>query len=734
MIFPLQSLPRLARASFHAATRVSQPASAVPKHLQPSYDHPALVSPPIPDFEYHDAGLRVDSCQELLEAASQVVTTTPIIGSELLGLQLLDLAPRQLDMLGRFVAERGVVFLRNQKGIDNVERLLDIGRHFSNTLHIHQTYPIAKDRPMVHVVSHDDHSPSMFDRVSTSVRWHSDVTYERQPPGLTFLLIQELPAQGGDTVWSSQYAAYDRLSKPMQDFLVGLTAIHSGVEQAQMAARTGLPLRRDPISTEHPVVRFVSLGLRRTHPVTGKKALFVNPMFTRSIVQLKEEESRHMLEYLYRHVAVGLDFQARFKWQPNSIAIWDNRCTMHTGIVDYQLGVERRHAYRITPQAEMPAALWTLSLRRMLSIPKLELPPDDYCWETLVKACIYMERILTISGRTDLDASIKQSPASVWEFILQHRTIKTALYKAMVDRQSGVVYAATERPCPAYHPVLFGTPQACFYEKVDRDLTPIVLQEDLEGLEIFDGKVPLFVDHLQNLESLRLDKVTDGIPDCVGNLRNLTDLDVIGNGSCISRFAFLARMVSLRHLFLSKCGLTEIPELASLVHLEYLGLDINQIQSIPPHLAEMKALTHLYLSQNQLSTLPDLSAMRLRVLDLSHNSFLQLPKSLGRMKTLTRLSFSHNRFSLIPSSVLEQTSLEFLDLSHNRLIQVSSAIGQLVRLTYLDLSDNRLKQLPESISMLTALIELNLGGNKLVTPPNVSHIDSLQNMFFDIPA
>ncbi|KAJ3318322.1 hypothetical protein HDV06_000555 [Boothiomyces sp. JEL0866] len=316
--------------------------------IAPSFEK-AEIGPPIAPFKYQDVGLRATGTTRLLAKASKNIIMSPLIGNDISGLQLSQLTPDELDELALFVANRGVVFFRDQDIKENIDEMVRIGRHFSPLLHVHQTYGILKGKPHVHVVSHTDHATNLFDNFSTSVRWHSDVTYELQPPGLTFLSVLEMPKAGGDTIWSSQYEAYNRLSKPFQKFLEGLTAIHSAKEQADMAIRTGLPLRREPVINEHPIVR--------THPVTSKKALFVNPMFTRSIVGLKHEESQNILNYLYKHIAVSADFQARFKWTKNTIAVWDNRVCSHTGLVDFQLREEARLALRVTPQAERPVLL-----------------------------------------------------------------------------------------------------------------------------------------------------------------------------------------------------------------------------------------------------------------------------------------------------------------------------------------------------------------------------------------
>lgn len=174
--------------------------------------------------------------------------------------------------------------------------------------------------------------------------WHTDVSYERQPPSTTTLKIDTLPPVGGDTLWASGYVAYEKLSPAIQKLLEGLEAVHSAKEQAENSERVGGPVRRAPVENIHPVVR--------THPVTKRKALYVNPVFTRRIVGLSQRESRKyrqksdhsrraayscphhaetILKLLYDHIAGGYDFTVRFKWQKNSVAVWDNRVTVHNG-------------------------------------------------------------------------------------------------------------------------------------------------------------------------------------------------------------------------------------------------------------------------------------------------------------------------------------------------------------------------------------------------------------------
>lgn len=120
---------------------------------------------------------------------------------------------------------------------------------------------------------------------------------------------------------------------------------HAAVEQADNSRNRGGIVRRAPVTSIHPLVR--------THPATGEKALFVNPQFSRRIIGYKKEESDYLLNFLYDHLAKGQDFQARVKWAPGTVVVWDNRVTAHSALLDWDDGA-RRHLARITPQAEAP--------------------------------------------------------------------------------------------------------------------------------------------------------------------------------------------------------------------------------------------------------------------------------------------------------------------------------------------------------------------------------------------
>ncbi|PYI16289.1 tfdA family taurine dioxygenase [Aspergillus japonicus CBS 114.51] len=282
--------------------------------------------------------------QDLLSAATEIIHLTPEIGTELTGLQLTQLTDVQKNDLARLVAERGVVFFRDQQM--DVHEQIAFGAYFGE-LHIHQMAGIIPDLPWVHPIHKDE---TAVNGRSHQI-WHSDVSYELQPPGLTMLKMDTLPRAGpggeetgGDTIWASGYALYESLSPKLRAFLETLEAKHSGLEQAEKALRTSGCLRRDPIETNHPVVR--------THPVTGWKTLYVNENFTKEIVGLEKRIGDGILDSLYRTVAEGYEFQVRWKWTKNAVAIWDNRATFHTGIFDYFPHL--RHGLRVAPQAETP--------------------------------------------------------------------------------------------------------------------------------------------------------------------------------------------------------------------------------------------------------------------------------------------------------------------------------------------------------------------------------------------
>lgn len=253
----------------------------------PVYDESTRFEPLEP-FEFHDRGIDADKGKPNLilkdTANVKISKLTPVIGTEIRGLQLSQLSDVQKNELALLVAERGVVVFRDQDFKDiGIEKQKSFGEYFG-PLHIHVSVqstsitrlsggllmlthqPVGahvKDALEFHNIylgpDNEYRNKSKSNKLST-IGYHSDVSYEHQSPGITILTLLSVPPTGGDTGWTSQTAAYSRLSKPIQTLLEGLRAEHSGFPQAENARRDGKFVRREPVRSEHPIVR--------VHPVS----------------------------------------------------------------------------------------------------------------------------------------------------------------------------------------------------------------------------------------------------------------------------------------------------------------------------------------------------------------------------------------------------------------------------------------------------------------------------------
>ena len=177
--------------------------------------------------------------------------------------------------------------------------------------------------------------------------WHSDTAYLDEPPMGSMLLAREVPPHGGDTLFASQYLAYESLSPAMRNLLSGLKAVNASSKANVTRTREDRIKEQGgsgkEYEAEHPVVR--------THPETGRKALYVNSGHTVRFAGMTEEESAPLLEFLFRH-QVKPEFTCRFSWRLGSLALWDNRCTQHNPINDYH--GHRRVMHRITLAGDRP--------------------------------------------------------------------------------------------------------------------------------------------------------------------------------------------------------------------------------------------------------------------------------------------------------------------------------------------------------------------------------------------
>jgi taurine dioxygenase len=262
---------------------------------------------------------------------------TPIIGAEIGHIDLAKpLSNRQLDEINRALAENLVIFFRDQHL--TAEQHIAFGLRFGE-LHVHPAAPHEEDLPELMKIYADKDSPR-----ANGEGWHSDVSCDPEPPMGSILYIKQCPPKGGDTLFASMYEAYDALSDRMKPYLEGLTAIHDGEHVYRgLFANYGQADKRSYPQAEHPVIR--------TNRVTGKKALYINRGFTVRIVGLPIDEGDGILRYLYEHMENPL-FQCRFRWQPNSVAFWDNRWTQHRAMWDYW--PHTRSGNRVTIKGDKP--------------------------------------------------------------------------------------------------------------------------------------------------------------------------------------------------------------------------------------------------------------------------------------------------------------------------------------------------------------------------------------------
>ncbi|MFN0164630.1 MAG: TauD/TfdA dioxygenase family protein [Burkholderiales bacterium] len=262
---------------------------------------------------------------------------TPIIGAEISGIDLAKpLSEAQFDEVQRALAENLVIFFRDQT-LSQAQHM-DFGRRFGD-LHVHPAAPHEPGLPGLMKIHADKDSPR-----ANGEGWHTDVSCDPEPPMGSILYIRVCPPKGGDTLFASMYAAYDALSDRMKAYLDGLTALHDGEDVYRGTyANFGVVDKEAYPRSHHPIVR--------THPVTGRRALYVNRGFTRYIDGIPRDESDGILNYLYSHIENPL-FQCRFRWRANSIAFWDNRCAQHRAMWDYW--PQTRSGNRVTIAGDKP--------------------------------------------------------------------------------------------------------------------------------------------------------------------------------------------------------------------------------------------------------------------------------------------------------------------------------------------------------------------------------------------
>ena len=232
-----------------------------------------------------------------------------------------------------------VLFFQNQSEI-SPQNHIKLGRCFGD-LHIHPAAPKMKNYPQIFEINTDKNS-----KIANGAEdFHSDVSCDIEPPLGTMLQLHVLPECGGDTMFANMYMAFEALSNPMQKFLSDLKASHESEHfyRGRYKAESNGESKTEYPSAIHPVIR--------THPETGKKAIFVNKFFTTRILGLEPQESKFILDFLFSHIE-KTEFQIRYRWNKNDMAFWDNRCTLHKAIWDYH-PMERK-GRRVTIKGTIP--------------------------------------------------------------------------------------------------------------------------------------------------------------------------------------------------------------------------------------------------------------------------------------------------------------------------------------------------------------------------------------------
>ncbi|RJX76271.1 taurine dioxygenase [Pseudomonas sp. LS-2] len=273
----------------------------------------------------------------------QITPLSSALGAQISGVDLSrDLNAEQRNAIEQALLEHQVLFFREQP--ITPQQQARFAARFGD-LHIHPIYPNVPGQPEVLIL----------DTAVTDVRdnavWHTDVTFLPTPAMGAVLSAKQLPAYGGDTLWASGIAAFEALSRPMQSLLDGLSATHDftrsfplerfGTTAADLARWEETRRKNPPLS--HPVIR--------THPVSGRKALFVNDGFTTRINELEPAESEAILKLLFAHTTRP-EFTIRWRWQENDVAMWDNRVTQHYAVDDYR--PQRRVMHRATILGDVP--------------------------------------------------------------------------------------------------------------------------------------------------------------------------------------------------------------------------------------------------------------------------------------------------------------------------------------------------------------------------------------------
>ena len=265
----------------------------------------------------------------------KIEAITPAIGAEISGLSLnKDLNSDTFEKIYNSLIRHQVIFFREQNLTP--ESHLKLAKNFGDIDPGHPVYPHVEGfQGIVLLKNYGNKKPDTND-------WHKDFTFKSNPPFASILHSVRVPKVGGDTLWASMSAAYESLPEGWKDDLEELQAIHDmGTFRNDFYREGGV----DSVNSALKKVGSAVHKVIETHPISGLKYLNVNQSFTRNIVNESQGASDQILQFLFKHMAKP-EFQVRFRWQNNSVAIWDNRITQHYAICDYLPNL--RHMHRIT--------------------------------------------------------------------------------------------------------------------------------------------------------------------------------------------------------------------------------------------------------------------------------------------------------------------------------------------------------------------------------------------------
>ena len=275
---------------------------------------------------------------------------SPAVGAVVTGIDLSNpVSPDIFETLERAIAEYDVLVFRDQRLTP--AQHVEFSRRFGS-LETHViSEALLEGYPEIYVISNVIENGKPKGRAYAGTYWHSDLSYMPVPAMGSMMYARQIPEIGGDTMFANMYLAYETLSAGLQRMIEQLRAVHSfghadkrHFSKRGAAARLNESTRKKTPPVEHPVVR--------THPTTGRKALFINPGFTSHFVDMTEEESEPLLEYLFRHITQPA-FIYRHRWEVNDLVFWDNRCTIHHAIRDYGEDTPR-HMHRTTICGDKP--------------------------------------------------------------------------------------------------------------------------------------------------------------------------------------------------------------------------------------------------------------------------------------------------------------------------------------------------------------------------------------------